>query len=189
MILCLACGRVSPGDSLYCSHCARSLGARVCANKHADNRLSARCCATCGSPLTAPAAACLRLGWLTTLVTFLVALLILRLLITNAGTVLCLTTSAGVELAAFLFAVPSGCVWMRLREFAYVLFLLWLFGQWMLLLPGKGGGLGVFCREQPVKVARLVGRWSLDFLRWLWVGFWRLLFGVRAKNPGKDKAG
>ncbi len=47
MILCLACRRLWPKESVYCGNCGKSLGKRYCPELH-ENTLQARACTTCG---------------------------------------------------------------------------------------------------------------------------------------------
>ena len=48
MILCLTCNRLWPRGTVYCGHCGKTLGSRLCPELH-PNRLNAKVCTTCGT--------------------------------------------------------------------------------------------------------------------------------------------
>jgi RNA polymerase subunit RPABC4/transcription elongation factor Spt4 len=48
MKYCNECGRMTPGEALYCSHCGRTYDVRLCPRQHVSPR-GAEVCAKCGS--------------------------------------------------------------------------------------------------------------------------------------------
>lgn len=87
MILCLSCHALSPSGSIYCWRCGRSFGGRRCRARHLSPR-PARSCSQCGSRELSQPTGSLGLGWLTRLLAWLVALLLLRVVLTYLDFVL-----------------------------------------------------------------------------------------------------
>ncbi len=48
MKFCYACGKLSPGEALFCSKCGRSFDVRLCPRLHKNSRW-AKACSQCGS--------------------------------------------------------------------------------------------------------------------------------------------
>ena len=48
MKYCYQCGKITPGEPLYCNHCARSYDVRLCPRHHQNPRGS-DACSQCGS--------------------------------------------------------------------------------------------------------------------------------------------
>lgn len=60
MILCLNCKRLWPPCTVYCGHCGKTLGHRLCPELHL-NRLQAKFCTTCGTRKLTQGTLCLSL--------------------------------------------------------------------------------------------------------------------------------
>lgn len=60
MILCLTCKRLWPRGTVYCGHCGKTLGHRLCPEVH-SNRLQAKVCTTCGTRKLTQGTLCLSL--------------------------------------------------------------------------------------------------------------------------------
>lgn len=99
MILCLTCHRLWPAGSKFCGHCAGSFGGRFCGKGH-RNPVAARACIDCASTELSRPTASLSVRPMTVLAALVVALLLFKLIVLNAGTLLTWTGGLGDWLLA-----------------------------------------------------------------------------------------
>jgi hypothetical protein len=78
-MLCLSCQRMSPSSARYCGHCGRSFRGRYCRHGHQSPRWARRCI-ECGEGHLTPPTPYIPTGWLTRGLSWLLILLVLRLL-------------------------------------------------------------------------------------------------------------
>lgn len=84
MRLCLSCRFVSPAGSLLCGRCGRSFGGRLCPRHHLSPAGS-QFCVQCGKKELTDPTLFLPLGWLSRLLAWGVALLLLSLISHHVG--------------------------------------------------------------------------------------------------------
>jgi RNA polymerase subunit RPABC4/transcription elongation factor Spt4 len=113
MKYCYECGRMTPGDPLYCNFCGRSYDLKLCARHHPNPRI-AEICSQCGSrELSTPQPKVpiwwRILEWLTRM--FVAALLtVLSVIFIFEFLVAVLQSSAG-QGAVILLTVLLGVLW------------------------------------------------------------------------------
>jgi len=150
MRLCLSCRFVSPAASLLCGRCGRSFGGRLCPRHHLSP-VGSRFCVQCGKQELTDATLFLSLGWLSRLLAWGVALLLISLITHHAGGL-----AHGLWAVAWwaLVHLLNICPCVVMRELVGVL--TWLLALLLLswLLPGIAG-------------ARLRGA-LFGTLRWTW---------------------
>ncbi len=102
MIYCRTCRTVWPTGTVYCGKCQGSLGVRICPSGHSNPRF-VTACLTCGKPELSKYAPCLRIGCLSQVLAWLVALTLIRFGIAHVGSLLLLVWGMFEHLFAFLF--------------------------------------------------------------------------------------
>jgi hypothetical protein len=157
MILCCSCRHVSPKGSRYCGYCSRSLNVTYCPDGHENSR-GVLCCTTCGTPQLSEGTRALRLHWLGSLVTAGLLVGAWKLTLPHLGTLLSWLFGAGLGVAGFLLNTTPACLQATALRGLSWLFTLWLLGQWLGVLPGKGGALGQFLRDLPRLALRTLPR-------------------------------
>lgn len=125
MKYCLDCRRAWPGESLICGTCRRSFGGRLCANKHLSPAGSS-CCGTCGSRKLLHPARYLNLSTPIWLCSWLIGILMLKLVVANFGFLVGLAVSVAEAIGSFVIGLPLGRLFASLTQAVVVLGLVWL---------------------------------------------------------------
>lgn len=163
MRLCVSCRFVSPPGSLLCGRCGRSFDGRLCPRHHVSPAGS-RFCVRCGHKELTETTLWLPLGWLSRLLAWGTALLLISLAAHHAGGIVqglwavarwVLMGLLGIRPCALLRAVGAILSWG-----VALLILSWL-------LPGAAGGrlrgvlLGLlhWAGQTSFRLARWTGRW------------------------------
>jgi len=180
MMLCLACRRISPDGSRFCSHCARSLNGRLCAGNHWNSGLHGESCTVCGSPELSEPARALRLKWVSQVLAALLALGLWKtLILSNLLRITRFLLDVSLWVAAVLANSSPTCLWCSILGAVNALFLLWLLGHLLSLFPERGGVIGRYLRELPVVIVRFVFLRLLPrFARFLVTTTLRLVFSI-----------
>lgn len=187
MRLCLTCFHLSRAGSLYCGFCSRSFGVRLCGNKHA-NAPHVRFCTTCASSSLSEPTRFIRLGWIPSVVTALLALLVWRWTIAH----LKVLAAAGWAIFSWMLAVilnTSPCaIGGSVRAALAVLVACWILGQLMTLLPGGGGRAGQAARAIPAAVLGWGIKAAYGLVRSATQELLRLLFPPRKSSLNKNSS-
>lgn len=135
MHLCLSCRFVSPAGSLLCGRCGRSFGGRLCSRHHLSPAGS-QFCVQCGKQELTESTLFLSLGWVSRLIAWGGALLLISLITHHAsGLAYGLWAVAWWAVVHLLNVCPCAVVRELVRALTWLLALLLL--SW--LLPGTAG--------------------------------------------------
>jgi hypothetical protein len=156
--LCLDCRRAWPADALICGTCRRSFGGRLCQRNHLSPAGST-CCTTCGSRQLLRPARYLNLRLPALILSWIVGLILLKLVFANIGAFLGLVFAALGAALSFVLGQSVGLALGAQLQYVVVLALLWLAFRKILgarSLPIRGVEILVegACRALP-RVARL----------------------------------
>lgn len=125
MKYCLDCRRAWPSEALICGTCRRSFGGRLCANKHLSPAGSS-CCVTCGSRILLHPARYLNLSTPIWLCSWLIGILLLKLIVANFGLLVELAVGGVEAIGSFVIGLPLGRLLASLTQTAVVLGLVWM---------------------------------------------------------------
>lgn len=87
MIRCNSCGRLWPQSTIWCGHCRKTLGKRICPEGH-ESPVNAQCCSICGSNKLTPATTSRNLRPVSWLIAVGLAVLLLPCVLGVAGSAL-----------------------------------------------------------------------------------------------------
>ena len=177
MRLCLSCRFVSPAGSLLCGRCGRSFGGRLCPRHHLSPAGS-QFCVQCGKKELTDATLFLSFGWLSRLLAWGMALLLISFITHHAGSLVrSLWAVACWSLIHLLNICPCAVVQQMMRIVSWLLALLLL----SYFLPASGG-----TRLRGVLLGAL--RWSGRVAYRLTRGFGRWLYHrIEGASPTSEK--
>ncbi len=125
MKYCLNCRRLWPYSAQICGACRGSFGGRLCSNKHLSP-IGSTCCTICGSKKLLQAARYLDLTMPVFLASWVVGLLLIKLLISNLGAALGLALHVLGFIGSFLLGESMGIFLGSLIQLTIVCALIFL---------------------------------------------------------------
>jgi hypothetical protein len=125
MVFCITCRYVSPSGSIFCSHCGRTFGARLCPSRH-RNPIDAQHCVQCGKPKLTDPTRYLAFGWFSAVIAWTVIALVIKVIICNIKQIGNWLEAIGGWAIVHLFGVSPCWVVMLLDRLMF----------WYLLLMG-----------------------------------------------------
>ena len=180
MRLCLSCRFVSPAGSLLCGRCGRSFGGRLCPRHHLSPAGS-QFCVQCGKKELTDSTLFLTLGWLSRLLAWGMALLLLSLLSHHVGGLAhSLWSVACWSLLHLLNICPCVVVQGMVRALTWLLALLLL--SWF--LPGTAGAR---LQGALFGTLRWTGRTAYHMARAFGVWLYRRVEGAPATSGKSEK--
>lgn len=125
MKYCLNCRRLWPAQAQICGSCRCSFGGRLCSSKHLSPAGSV-CCVTCGSRKLLQHARYVNLSLPVILASWLVGLLLLKLLISNIGALVAFVIGGIEVVGSFLLGQSLGAFFGGIFQITVVCALIWL---------------------------------------------------------------
>lgn len=183
VILCLTCYSLWPSVSLYCGRCRCSFDVRLCDAKHRSPR-SARTCIHCGSQKLSRPTKCIHLGWISSTLSWSVALLVLRFIAHHLAEL----GHFSLWIASSIFGIVTGDSLEDLLRATIGLALHFVALVAIVCLVGRALGLNVTPGlKSAVKLASQVARLAIRLSWFLVVKLWGAVHGGQTGVRGGNK--
>lgn len=187
-MFCWKCKKTSPSGSVYCAHCPirRCFNGVMCKNSHRC-QVGTKTCPSCGSDEFSEHTWGLPTGWLAKIATVALLVYLWKVGLNHGSDVADGLWKGAAYTFGFLTNSDSNALSNVLRATGAYLFIGWIIGLYLSMLPGSVGKFGGFLRSLPAKSVLFVVGWVPKLLQLLWRGIIQLS-GLKPQKPtpGKD---
>lgn len=187
-MFCLSCKKTSPSGSVYCAHCpgSRCFNGVMCKQGHRC-QVGTKTCHSCGSNEFSDHTWGLPTGWLAKAATIALLVYLWKVGLNHGSDVANCLWWGATQTFGFLTNSDSNALPNVLRTIGAYLFIGWIVGLYLSMLPGSFGKVGGFLRSLPAQAALFCVRGLPKLLMMLWRGVIQLS-GLKPQKPtgGKD---